>query len=470
VDDPEVADGKVSSTELEPSGAHCSAGGVAVHTGFDTDDDGILDPSEITSTTYTCNHETLLREDTLASGVTCPGGGVAVRSGHDVNDNGSLEDAEIEDTVTVSYSDELFHGDLRTSDFSAQGAQQKLSHVRVVTGNLVIDSDVAMTSLTTVGGNIDLRVGSLVELPALERVAGNLIGPPDIVLNGDRSVEHPAKLRMPVLTTVGGSVSMTSWKEGGTFSAPRLTAVDREVVLNHFTKVDLAALTRVGGRLDLDVQAEKIELPVLATVAVRVGLRGSFTELDLSALQTAAQFELYSSNLTTLSLPSLKSVGKIQLGNSNMLTTIRMPVLTGVTSFGLYQLPQLATFDLPELTSLDTFLLSNVSVIDMQPFSNLREVKKLIIQKNKELVSLRGLEQLRNVSNVSFSENAKLESFEGLEHLAKLAGNIIISKNPSLTSFHGLDGLTNVSGTITISENAALPQSEIDAFLKRLGR
>jgi hypothetical protein len=63
-----------------------------------------------------------------------------------------------------------------------------------------------------------------------------------------------------------------------------------------------------------------------------------------------------------------------------------------------------------------------------------------------------------------------LASFVGLEELTKISGNIVITKNPSLTSFAGLDALTNVSGTITVSENDALPQSEIDAFMKRLGR
>src|SRR5436190_20276447 len=110
---------KLTSTEVDPVGGHCKNGGVAVHTGIDTNNNGTLDHAEIQSTTYSCSHETLLREDPIASGVVCTGGGEAVHSGHDTNDNTFLDDSEIENTVTVCQSDELYKGDLKTSDFTS---------------------------------------------------------------------------------------------------------------------------------------------------------------------------------------------------------------------------------------------------------------------------------------------------------------------------------------------------------------
>ena len=298
VDDPDSAGPgtkltKLTATEAEPNGDHCAAGGVAVHSGVDTNDNGVLEQSEISATTYTCSHKTLLREDNIGSGPVCPGGGVLVRSGHDVNDNGSLEDSEIENTATVCYSDELFHGDLKTSDFSTDDAKEKLSHVRIVTGNVVIDSDAPMPKLEMVGGNIDVRVGSLVELPALGRIAGNLIGPPPLVINGDTSVEHSVKIKTPVLAGVGGYVSMTSWKDSGAFDAPALATVDGELFLNgSFSAVDLHQLKRVGGRLDLDRASRDARTARARAGGGTLHAQRLVSKLDLHTLKATGSFDL----------------------------------------------------------------------------------------------------------------------------------------------------------------------------------
>lgn len=459
VDDPQAVGGgtKLTSTEIEPIGDHCAGGGVAVHTGIDADDNGILDPSEITVTSYTCSHKTLLREDNVGSGALCPGGGVSVRSGHDLNDNGSLEDSEIENTATVCYSDELFHGDLKTSDFSTAGSLERLSHVRVVTGNLEIDSAAAMPSLTTVGGNVKLSAAS-VELPALERVAGNVTG--------------TSGFTATALTQVGGKISINSWSDGATFTAPALATIDGDfVITGRFSGVDLRKLNRVGGKLDLALQkAEKLELPALETVGGDVTVSGWFTSLDMHVLKTAASFAIVYSKLDTLSLPSLKTVSKIRIGQSAQLTTVEMPEVTGVTSIMLSSVAKLTTFDLPQVTGLDTLMLSLTGLPDLQHFANLRTVKSLRLQSNPQLLNLRGLEQLTTVTSLAITDNAKLADLTGVEQLVKISGDLVIRKNMALQSLTGLESLTNVSGQITISENTALPQTEVDAFLHRLGR
>jgi hypothetical protein len=460
VDEPEMAGPgtKLSSVDVEPIGANCPAGGVAIHSGVDTDDNGMLDASEITSTTYTCNHKSLLREDTVLSGPVCPGGGVAVRTGRDLNDNGSLEDPEIESTTTVCYSDELFHGDLRTSAFTTDVAKQKLSHVRVVNGSVIIDSAVSLPNLTTIGANLDVRTSTSVELPALDRINGNL------------TASRTVRFKAPALTNVGGSVSMTAVDAEGMFSAPSLKEVEGELVLSGAISIlDLQGLKRVGKRLDLDVQPATLALPALQQ-AERVIISGWFTNLDLHALETTNSFDLVYSKLTSLSLPALKTASIVRIGNSAPLKTIEMREVAGVKSLTLYSLPKLTTFDLPQVTGLDTFTLASMSMPNLQELANLRTINTLKIQGNPKLVDLRGLEALTTVTTVQISDNPMLASFAGLEDLTKISGNIVITKNASLTSFAGLDALTNVSGTITVSDNDALPQAEIDAFMKRLGR
>ena len=303
--DPAKPDTQLTSTEIEPSGAQCAAGGVAVHTGIDQNRNGILDREEIASTTYACSHVTLLREDAIGSGPLCPGGGVLVHSGHDVNDNGSLEDSEIEATSTICQSDEIYRGDLRSSDFASHTSRERLTRVRVVTGNVLIDNDAPMTSLELVGGSVELRTNALIELPALDRIAGNLTGPLPVSITAQPSARG-VQLKLPKLVTIGGYASLTSWSDAGIFSAPSLTAVDGQFLLGgKITTVELGNLVRVGGTLDFDVQVPALSLPMLEHVGGRVRVSGWFEELDLHSLQTAAAFELIYSSIPSLRLPLL---------------------------------------------------------------------------------------------------------------------------------------------------------------------
>lgn len=465
VDEPDSAEGggrtKLTSTEVEPAGANCPAGGVAVHTGIDANENDVLDPSEVSATAYTCSHKTLLREEKIGSGAVCPGGGVLVHSGQDLDDSGSLEDSEVKDTATVCYSDELYRGDLKTSEFATAASKDKLSLVRIVTGNVVIDSDAAMPSLELVGGNIDLRFNELVELPSLERIAGNLIGSPGGV-----------RLNAPALAEIGGFVRLTASRDKGTFMAPSLASVEGELYLaGKFEAVDLRALNRVGANLDIDLpQGDKLELSALERVGGNVIVSGWFTHLDLQRLKTAAGFNLVYSKLTSLSLPSLKAASRVKIATSDSLTSAHLPSLSGVTTLMLYRLPNLTALELSQDLELDTLQMSYVGVSDLSLFANLRTIKALNIQANAKLVNLRGLEHLTTVSKLILTNNAKLTDLAGLEHLTKVTGDLTIAKNAALASLSGLAGLTNVSGQISIAENAALPQSEVDAFLQRLGR
>ena len=56
--------------ELEPEGANCVEGGLAIHTGVDSDSDRVLDDVEITETEYLCNGG--------GGEVECTGGNIVV--------------------------------------------------------------------------------------------------------------------------------------------------------------------------------------------------------------------------------------------------------------------------------------------------------------------------------------------------------------------------------------------------------
>src|SRR5690349_1739231 len=92
------------TTETEPAGENCAAGGTAIHTGLDEDGDGTLGDGEVTATEYACNGEgtgDLVEVVDEPPGGHCPVGGVAVLSGDDGDGDGTLGDDEVETTTYV---------------------------------------------------------------------------------------------------------------------------------------------------------------------------------------------------------------------------------------------------------------------------------------------------------------------------------------------------------------------------------
>ena len=96
--------------EEELPGLNCEAGGQAILVGPDTDADGTLDDAEVASTTYACNGAdgadgadgvaTLVRVDEVAPGAICALGGQAILVVPDADGDGVLDDSEV---VSTSY-------------------------------------------------------------------------------------------------------------------------------------------------------------------------------------------------------------------------------------------------------------------------------------------------------------------------------------------------------------------------------
>jgi len=104
----EAAGRSLVVTTPEPAGMNCAAGGEKVEIGFDTDGDGILQASEIGSTSYVCNGErgddgtggNAVRITTVPNGdPECPNGGTQIETGPDSNGNGNLDDSEVTNTT-----------------------------------------------------------------------------------------------------------------------------------------------------------------------------------------------------------------------------------------------------------------------------------------------------------------------------------------------------------------------------------
>ncbi len=96
------------SITSEPSGTNCSSGGQKISVGLDSNGNGILDASEVTSTNYVCNgtnstngFTSLMSIVTEPSGTNCLDGGLKISSGLDSNRNGVLDPGEMTTTNYV---------------------------------------------------------------------------------------------------------------------------------------------------------------------------------------------------------------------------------------------------------------------------------------------------------------------------------------------------------------------------------
>ena len=97
-------------TSTEPAGTNCANGGIKIEAGVDTNDNGTLDASEVTSTTYVCDgdpggngnngHNSLVATSDEPAGALCPFGGVKIETGIDANDDGVLAPTEVNAAAT----------------------------------------------------------------------------------------------------------------------------------------------------------------------------------------------------------------------------------------------------------------------------------------------------------------------------------------------------------------------------------
>ncbi len=98
-------------TTPEAAGGNCAAGGQKIQSGLDQNSNGQLDANEVTATSFACNgaagsagaagRPSLVAVTSESSGANCASGGNKVRSGLDANGSGVLDDSEVQSTSFV---------------------------------------------------------------------------------------------------------------------------------------------------------------------------------------------------------------------------------------------------------------------------------------------------------------------------------------------------------------------------------
>lgn len=114
----ETVDGKNALVDLivEPAGSNCPNGGFNIVSGTDADGNNILDPNEIESSEYVCNGEdgnngsnALIDMIPEPPGDNCTEGGVMILTGLDSNNNGMLDESEVQKTEYLCNIDEAYN-------------------------------------------------------------------------------------------------------------------------------------------------------------------------------------------------------------------------------------------------------------------------------------------------------------------------------------------------------------------------
>ena len=511
----------------EPAGARCPAGGHVVRSGPDRNGNGVLDDDEGERSEVVCSGvapATLIRVDLEPAGAHCASGGHAVRSGPDRNGNGALDDDEIATTTFACEVAALLEGDFTQAMWQDPAAVAALQEVRVITGNLTIDSaaPVALPHLVQVGGSVTLiRAGTptQLEVPALAEVGA------DLVAGGSG---FTGELRLPALTRVGGSLAVERVDPPGpaathAASAPALVEVGRtlRITLSAADEVSLPALQTVRSQLQLENLAlpvlalpalvsagaiemldvgQAVELPVLRSADELLVAAGNTRTLRAPALAAAGVVTLdLLPELEQLSLPALRQVGlDVAITRCAKLAALDLPVLVSIgeaaTIFrpspvlALEGLPALETVALPRLrfladevsvatTGLHTIslpALENVTAIDLRdsPVSalSLGAVTTLarVELHDTQLVDLTSLRALASLDNLVLDGNPVLASLAGLEHLTAMAGELTLTGNATLGSLTALDQLMVVAGAVTVTDNPQLSPDEVAALIARV--
>lgn len=366
-------------------------------------------------------------------------------------------------------------------------------------------TSVSVPELKQIDGDLriaDDGVGGRLTLPEVEEVGGALqilnnpqleeLSTARLAHVGDvwRVEENPALVILEhtdSLLTVGGDLSLThNTTLAGWLGFTKVASVGGDITLAHnaaFTEIDSfhvleglsgsvqieqhAQLERVLGFhaiMDLQGSFAVSGAPLLNRVEVlsnasRIG--GDLILEDTYAYRLAGleALETIEGHLVVLNQPRLQDLDALAL-----LTAIEGDArFVGLGTLEALSLPVTSIGGVFEVTG-------NPGLLSIESLPNLEEVQDVNLSSNPSLTDLRGLYNLTRLSgSLTVYDNAALPDLIGLGNLAEVDGSMAIIENNSMTRLKGLDSLVRVGGDLRIQNNAALPSSQIDYLLTRLG-
>lgn len=332
------------ATVAEPPGPHCAAGGTAIEVGIDANDDGVLDASEIASTSYVCAPPppaaplaTVVPEP---AGANCANGGSAIETGSDANGDGALEVGEI---TAVSYV-----------CAPPPTVQELVTVVALPAGALCPNGGQAIERGLDLDGNGVLAAGEITSTQDVcDQVGATTLVSIVAEPAGGHCVVGGKAIRVGVDANADGVLDASEIQNTTYVCAPAPHTIDGDVVLHDQADVDaLAGVQQINGQLSVDsASLGAVSLPDLLSVTglrCDVGLPCPLTSLSLQNLVTAGDIELAAAHLTTLDLPKLSN-GRLTLDTA--IPTVALPALA--SGFVTIRGSTTTSVDVPALISGD---------------------------------------------------------------------------------------------------------------------
>jgi hypothetical protein len=424
------------NVDPEPEGANCKYGGVVITTGTDTNHDGVLDGSEVTSTNYVCNGSNAV----VCEGGTIHKGTVTVQSSADFAALAGVNCID-GDLIITSVPDMMFPA---------------LSDLSIVTGSVVVAANPAVTSLDAL---TSLRkVGSGIAVEANQALAS--VG----ALSGLMQFQSVSIIANASLADLSGFESFADLHSSDLViqSNPSLTSLHG---LDNLTDIHALVVHSNAALLSLDALAQ-----LRTANTVDVGVNASLPSLTLPALQTITVRLLINQNasLTTVTLPALTSLSDgIQCEGNGALDTIDMPALVLIGNLIFLGDVSLTRISAPNLTfTTADLILNTLPMLTSVDFGHLSTLGgELQLWNVGSLADLTGFAAVTSLGGdlIVIGCNS-LANFDGLGPIAAVPGNMTVSANAQLTSFSGLSAMTEVGGNLLITSNPNLPLSVAQTF------
>jgi hypothetical protein len=416
----------------EPAGSNCKNGGVAISTGHDTNDDGVLGDDEIVTTQYVCNGASVVR----CHGGTVHSGSVVIR-----------DPADFDQLAGVACVD----GDLIIAGIP--GDIPSLPELHTVTGGVTVAGNPDLTSLAGLGGVREIgqsyliqgndSLGDIAQLASLDTVLSIFIVGNDGLQNlAGFSSLHQLNTKL----TVANNPNLSSLQ--GLDNV--VTATSWLVVRSNRSLTDVSALQGLRAVGAMEVSGNQsltaLSLPSLEKVDVRLTVNSNpqLAALSVPKLATLSDGITIIGNpqLASIDLHSLLTTGTVTIDQNTSLTTIN------ASSFSY------ATVDL---------VIANMSTLQTANFSSLNAVGGTLKFVNVSPLSFSGFGQLESVGNLWLSGSGNTD-FSGFVSLNNVGADMTVLGNPNLSSFNGLDQMTTVGGNLLISNNPSLSSGAAQAF------
>jgi hypothetical protein len=342
------------------------------------------------------------------------------------------------------------------------------------TGTLVIDGPAeakAYQCLTEVNGDLILEGGNEVFSPGFARPGLETVLPKLAHVTGNLSVDgdRAARVALPLLTEVGGNLSLTMAYFGTYTEAP--DPADDPVYADITTAIELPLVATVGGSIDLHNERENT--PVASSSHIYNFGLPLLTSLggDVNVLNSIFPATMYGlSALTTIHGNVL-----VDWGPSDLFT---VPLLDHVTHVeGNFELagPPNARGLMGALATVD----GNVSIHRASGVGSSTRMDPHLLEGLAHIggnltldrvgteapchVLLPGLSQLEGALQISNSDDAILFGATGGSHLS--LGSLSIEDSQLDALPLSADAVVSPSGAISVTNNSKLCPCVVDAFI-----